>query len=298
MRITILLLLLTTSICFGQTKYDKYDKLISEANSLKKNSNYSKAIDKYESALDILTPNTSTSFFRIAECALKLGKEELADKWIRKAVSDGGAQMEYLLSYVGFTEIKDQVFFQKIVSDYNLLRQEYFSTIENIDIYLEIERLTSRDQFVRKMSLYLKGFSNKDFQNATGNMKKAKQENDTIAEKKFHDILFCKPKDENLKLTIDLMQKVDSLNILALMEITKEHSWQPKAWLILWHQRQTYGNDNYIWNYFKPLINKEIEDGKLSHNFWNPFDQFLMMKNMRKPGTYVIGENGKMTKIK
>ena len=58
------------------------------------------------------------------------------------------------------------------------------------------------------------------------------------------------------------------------MAITKEYGWQKKAWIILWHQRGNHDEDNYVWNYFRPLINKEIEEGKISRSFWKPFDEF------------------------
>ena len=85
------------------------------------------------------------------------------------------------------------------------------------------------------------------------------------------------------------MRKVDSLNIDRLMEITKEHGWQERAWLILWHQRGNHDEDNYVWNYFRPLINKEIEEGKISRSFWYAFDQFKEMMNSGKMGTIKIG---------
>jgi hypothetical protein len=44
--------------------------------------------------------------------------------------------------------------------------------------------------------------------------------------------------------------------------------------IILWHQRGNYEQDHYVWNYFRPLINKEIEAGKISRNFWIPFENY------------------------
>ncbi|MGF1556606.1 hypothetical protein [Paucihalobacter sp.] len=46
--------------------------------------------------------------------------------------------------------------------------------------------------------------------------------------------------------------RIDSLNIKRLIEITKDYGWQNKGWIILWHQRGTYGKSNYVWNFFKP----------------------------------------------
>ena len=94
------------------------------------------------------------------------------------------------------------------------------------------------------------------------------------------------------------MRKVDSLNVDRLMEITNEYGWQEKAWLILWHQRGTYGEDNYVWNYFKPLIDKEIDEGKISRNFWAPFDQFNKMMKTGMMRIIQVGEKPKMKKEK
>lgn len=298
MKKTLLLLFLIPMIGISQTEYDQHDELISQANKLKNESNFEQAIRKYKSALDILIPNSSTPFFNVAECALKLDDTKLADNWIRKGISQGGAQMEYLRKYKGFSEIQDAVFYKKIITDYNSLRQQYFSTIENIDIYLEIEELVARDQFVRKIDDYISGRTEKDMENAMNGLREAQKSNDSIAIKKYKDLLFPKPNKEYQKLQRELMIKVDSLNIDRLMEITKEHGWQERAWLILWHQRGNHDEDNYVWNYFRPLINKEIEEGKISRSFWFAFDQFKEMMNSGKMGTIQIGEKPKKKKEK
>ena len=109
---------------------------------------------------------------------------------------------------------------------------------------------------------------------AFNNLIKAQNENDTLLIKKYQKILYPKTdKDRNI-IYSTIMNNVDKLNIERLMEITKLYGWQERAWLILWHQRTLYDEDNYIWNFFKPIINKEIEEGKLSRNFWKPFDNF------------------------
>ncbi|QJP35401.1 hypothetical protein F0365_13835 [Nonlabens sp. Ci31] len=295
MKQTLLLILSITSFSYGQTKYDDFDKLISEANNFRTDEIYEQAILKYKDALEILTPNSSTPFFNLSECALKLKNNKLADEWIRKGISEGGAQMEYLRKYKGFSDIQNDEFYQTIINDYNNLRQQYFSTIKNIDVYLEIEELTARDQFVRKIDDYISGRTEKDMENAMKGWQVAKEKNDTIAAKKYQKLLFPKPNKEYKELQNELMRKVDSLNIERLMEIIKEHGWQERAWIILWHQRGNHDEDNYVWNYFRPLINKEIEEGKLSRSFWSAFDQFKEMMNSGNMGTIQIGEKPKET---
>lgn len=57
--------------------------------------------------------------------------------------------------------------------------------------------------------------------------------------------------------------KHDSLNIKRLMEITKKYGWYPKGWLVLWHQRGTYGQDNAVWSFFQPYLKKQIAEGRI-----------------------------------
>ena len=283
MKKTFLLLLIISSFSYGQTKYDKHDGLISDANNLRKDGNCQQAIEKYKIALEILIPNSSRPFFNLAECALILDDITLADEWIRKGVSVGGAQKSYLKSYKGFINIQDKEFYKKIVSDYNKLRQKYFSSIEDIDLYLEIEELTSRDQFVRKTGMFLDGYCEVDYQNAGEAFFKAQKENDTVKANELKKIVFHQTMDKYKETTSELMKKVDSLNVARLMEITEKHGWQERSWIILWHQRGTYGEDNYVWNYFKPIIDKEIEEGKLSRDFWSSFEMHTeLMKQMKK----------------
>ncbi len=121
----------------------------------------------------------------------------------------------------------------------------------------------------------------------------AGKNNDSVAVKKYRALLFPAPNQEYKKLTDESMQKIDSLNIARLIEITKDHGWQERAWIILWHQRGSYGEDNYVWNYFRPLINKEIVVGKFSRNLWGAFEQFNEMMKTGSFGTIHVDEKPK-----
>ena len=65
---------------------------------------------------------------------------------------------------------------------------------------------------------------------------------------------------------------VDSINVRKLMKITNLHGWQDKGWIILWHQRTTFKDNNWIWNYFRPRINEEIRKGNLRKSYWAIFE--------------------------
>ena len=83
------------------------------------------------------------------------------------------------------------------------------------------------------------------------------------------------------------MRRVDSLNITRLIEINKEYGWFDKQWLLLWHHRGIHREDNYVWNYFRPLINDKIEKGELRKSYWARFDDEYSM--LRDNGLQIYG---------
>lgn len=259
---------------YAQTKYDIFDKLIFEADSLNKHENYKLALKKYSQALKILTPNSSTPFFDAAFSSIKLNNKKNAKKWIINGIEKGGAKLEYLKNYEGFAGIQTEKYYLEIIKNYNKYRQNYFLKLKNIDIYLEIEELVNKDQFSRKLEQYFTNISEYEYSIANEKLIEANNKNDSLSIEKYKNIVF--PNTDNKRLIIynQIMSNIDELNIKRLIEITKEYGWQERAWVILWHQRVSYAEDNYVWNYFRPLINKEIEEGKLSRSFWEPFDNF------------------------
>lgn len=88
---------------------------------------------------------------------------------------------------------------------------------------------------------------------------------------------------------IQEQNKIDSLNVMRLMEITKKYGWQEKGWIILWHQRFTFRKNNYVWTFFRPYINKQIQEGNMRKDFWAMFeDQEAIIKEKKQIyGTYM-----------
>lgn len=86
----------------------------------------------------------------------------------------------------------------------------------------------------------------------------------------------------------DEISRIDSLNINRLIEITKKYGWQERSWIILWHQRGTFGEYNYIWNFFKPYIDEQIELGKIEKSFWTIFEEekYISENNKQIYGLY------------
>lgn len=274
-NITLLLIVFLFSVKFySQTKYDNYDKLILQADSLKVEKNYKLALKKYTEALKIVTPNSSTPFFYAAFSAVKLNNIKKTKYWIIEGIVTGGAQMDYLKNFEGFSEIQTEKYYLDIIANYNQYRQIYFSKIPNIDIYLEVEDLVRKDQFTRKLEDFYVNRNEEEHAIAFQKLIKAQNENDTLAIEKFKKIVFQNGDVNRAKIFNQIRDNVDKRNIERLMEITKEHGWQSRAWLILWHQRGNHDEDNEVWNFFRPIINKEIEEGKLSRTFWKPFEDF------------------------
>lgn len=57
----------------------------------------------------------------------------------------------------------------------------------------------------------------------------------------------------------DIIDRSDSVNITHLINLTKQYGWQESAEIILWHQRNSYGTPNFVWNYFVPFFEKQVE---------------------------------------
>ncbi|MAZ71802.1 MAG: hypothetical protein CMC70_01515 [Flavobacteriaceae bacterium] len=86
--------------------------------------------------------------------------------------------------------------------------------------------------------------------------------------------------------SLDEISRVDTANIKRLIQITKTHGWQDKGWLLLWHQRGTYGEQNYVWDFFKPYIDTQIKQGNMRKDFWAFFDE---EKSVREKNEQIYG---------
>ena len=177
-------------------------------------------------------------------------------------------------------------FYQKIVAStlpkYDTYLTQFYREIDNPKVYFEIQKLLNRDQFSRKLKDYYLGISEEEKEVAFDGFGEAQASKDTVALKKYRAILFPKVdkvyKDYNSKLGI----YTDSLNVVKLIDITKNYGWQKEGWMILWHQRGTYGKKNWVWNYFKQVIDNEIKDGNVSPFFWVMFEDITSIYNTGK----------------
>lgn len=93
----------------------------------------------------------------------------------------------------------------------------------------------------------------------------------------------------------NLTNKVDSVNIIRLKELTIKYGWEDRAWLLLWHHRGTYKKDNYVWNFFIPFIQKEIEKDNVNKDFFVAYEElYASTNNFQSPAIYDLGSVGRM----
>ena len=87
----------------------------------------------------------------------------------------------------------------------------------------------------------------------------------------------------------DSFKIIDSLNVIDLKSLTDQYGWNEKGWLILWHQRDSFKDDNWIWNYFRPVLNKNIADGKARRSFWAQFEdhEAIVTNGTQIYGSYI-----------
>jgi len=194
--------------------------------------NFDKSLALFQKAFKLIKDDSSTDIFHAAAAALRIGKDDTAEKLIRSAISGTNPSRDYYKNFEGFNEYKSKPFFVKIEKDYDILVRQFYSKLKYPkEIEDEILDMIRKDQEVRKSS----------------------NRNDR--------------------------GKIDSLNIDRLIKITNKYGWIKKAWLLLWHQRGTYRENNYVWNHFRPLINNEIKSGMIRKSFWAIFDDEHSIQN-------------------
>lgn len=273
---SIIAFIFSSQMLFAQqvNQFCVHDSIVYLGDNLLAQKSYKKALLQYEKAITLIPNDSKSPYFKAAYCALNLKNNELALNFVKNGVIKSGFNEVYIHNYDGFQSYKNTFFWKQIQNNYPSWRKIYFlHEVSNIDVYLKVEKLVHRDQFARKIGEYLNDYSEEDIRNAIDSLNIAKKESDSIKIKKYNKIVFGIGNDYE-KIEYELQEKVDSLNAIELMEITKLHGWQPRAWILLWHHRGNHDEDNIFWNYFRPLINQEIKSGNLRPSFWAIFDDF------------------------
>lgn len=239
----LIIILLIMNSCSGNPNYEStdsqviekdYPKYIQTANDAGiefRGNRYDSALKKYLESYGYWKPEPN-ALLNGAICALKEDKPALGYKLLEEAITNVGVDKDKLQSHEGLQGFHEDKLWQDLILDYDRLRQLHFTKHENLEVYIEIQKMIERDKMIRELHLA----------NRLSNSS-----------------------------TWDIINEVDSINVIRLMEITTKHGWQPDAFLILWHQRGNYGEDNYVWNYFKPLIDEAIKNGEEKTDFWAKF---------------------------
>ncbi len=156
-------------------------------------------------------------------------------------------------------------------------------------LIIESIRLTnaSKDYFLN-FEAFNPFRSKKLFQNITDDYEKHQAIffNNLAHPKIYKEIDSLFKSDQNVRNNGGDLAETDTKNINRLIAITKQYGWQSRAWTILWHQRGTYGERNYVWDFFKPYIDEQIKIGKMRKDFWAMFED---EKSIERTGKQIYG---------
>jgi len=262
---TVLVMMETTT----QIDYTLHQALLMDARRALESEDHRTSLDLYQRAFKINGAQRAIEYLNAALSAAHLNDSTNCDKWLRASIVQENITLDLL------TDFSDHPTYQRckgtVLMDYKKLQA-----------YYKIQKLVNRDQFVRKMNDYYMGVDELLREEAFKKLMDPATKKDTAAYKRYQAILFPKTEEVYKEYELTAMRYVDSLNIVELIDITKEHGWQEEAWILLWHQRGIYGEGNWVWDYFKPLIDQEISDGKVSPSFWAEFEDIKSIYNIGK----------------
>lgn len=203
---------------------------------------YKKASDLFKKAFYYHSPLNSYDLLDAAACSLYNGENALSEQYITEAIVNYKAPLDFIMEYNKFKPFLKNVFFKELPSKYETYFNKFYGSKKNLQAYLDVNVLVEKDQFIRNII--------DDFEK-----NKIKTKTDT--------------------LLIKQLNKTDNENVKELIEITNKFGYLDSSWLLLWHQRPLYNDSNsFFWNFFKPLINKEIKEGKVHKSFFAMFEDF------------------------
>lgn len=271
----------TTTLFNAQNNRDKRNYLVYAAQVSLYDKKYDDALKYFKKAFNYAPPQTSYELLTASSVALKLKKIKLADTYLKQAVTRYKVPLELINSYSTLLPYADSKPIKKINNSYKDLIKEYYFQLQNINAYLQVEQLLIKDQFVRSLPNYYFGISNKESVEMLKKYIDAVNKKDTVAVNKYSKYVnFNDENFENLKFTI--MKNTDSLNIEEYIGITKKYGYLENGWILLWHHRLTYGENNFVWNFFKPYISSEIEKGNMERDFFAVFEDEYNISNFGK----------------
>ena len=271
-------------IGYSQINFQVHDSLLLEAYRTYEKADYQKAIELYDRAFRLNGAGRSIDYLIAANSAAFLDREGQCQNLLSESITKEKTDLETILSF------SENSTYQKcaanIEANYRELLNTYYMSLENPALYEQIQDLVRRDQFSRKIGDYYLGISEEAQEAAFGAYLNAQDKKDTVAMAKNKAILWPVKSEELNEIELTVMSHTDSLNIAELITIVTHHGWQPEAHILLWHQRGTYGEPNWVWDFFVPFMNKEIEAGTVEPSFWAMFEDF---KSIQENGTTIYG---------
>ncbi|MBL4604331.1 MAG: hypothetical protein JKY02_01290 [Flavobacteriaceae bacterium] len=276
--------LLFITVCGAQINFVKHADLLLNAHRAKELKDAKKALSLYEEAFALHSDNSIGDYLYAANCAAQLNNKTSCEKWIIEAIQTKKVEKKSILKF-SENEIYQRCA-TKILLKYPVYLSKYYKNLENPMAYFKIQELINRDQFSRKINDYHFGVSDAEKEEAYEGFLKSQAPKDSVARRKYQSILFPKVSKVHEEYKLKIKRYTDSLNLVSLMDITRDYGWQKEGWLLLWHQRGYYGKKNWVWNYFKPFIDNEIKEGTISPSFWAQFEDF---KSIRETGKSIYG---------
>jgi tetratricopeptide (TPR) repeat protein len=249
-----------------KTSFDLYEIELQKADSLFSIKEYKKAIMHYKESIKYKPNNSNSPYKKIAEIYTLKRNYKKAMKYIALGVSNVGSTLDFFEYHKPLKDNLPTQYWNKLKSEEKKYLDYFFENVVDYQAYVKMQLLLAKDQAFRSVDLLKQ------------EMTEEQQENF----KKLYP-------NHNLDMSAltGAFQIQDYQNILDLIEIAKQYGYQKGMYLLLWHQRGNYGEKNFIWDFFKPFFQKEIEEGNINKSFWCPFDDFL---SYTKTGKQIYGE--------
>lgn len=285
MKKRLIIFIFLIKICHAQNNRDKRNYLVYAAQVSLYDKDYNQSLKYFTKAFKYAPAQTSYELLAAASVAFKLNKVKIAESYLRESITKYKVPLELINTYPKLAPYKNSKLIKKIKASYDNLLKEYYSQLKNISAYLEVEQLVTKDQYVRSLANYYLGVSDEKGGEMLFNYINAVNKKDSLGIEKYGRYVNFKDKNlENLKFK--LMENTDSLNIQKYIDITKRYGYFENGWILLWHHRGTYNKSNFVWNFFKPYINSEIEKGNLERDFFASFEDDY---NISKTGKQKYG---------
>ncbi|MDR2238809.1 MAG: hypothetical protein LBE92_22060 [Chryseobacterium sp.] len=226
----------------NETRYTTSQNYIYLAKLELANNNFTKSHDYFSKAFTYHQAQDSDQLLDAAASALHINNEELFKKYIIESIVSFKAPLDFILEYDKFSSFKNHSFLKSLPDNYDKLLSQYYISKKDLPAFIETSILVEKDQIARQMI------------------------NDFEAEVK------SSPTKIDKKVFGKIMEKADNENAEKLISITKKYGFQDYGWLILWHHRITFNDQNdSFWQYFKPVIDDEIKKGNLHKSYLATF---------------------------